>query len=401
MGFFQVSTLISSSPVGTIAKCGACKLKDSCNSPKLPVLGEGRKGILVVVDFPSETEDNAGRWLRGQTGKWVESALLERGIKVLRDCWVTGSLICRPKKETELLKASRFCRPNLANLIEDRNPSLILCFGDTAAHSVLSIHYEAEVSSAQACMGWTIPAQVGNRWLMATYSPRLVIDPKRYSTHELHLNRHLDNCLTSERLTERPWGMTPDWASTVEMLFDAKEIKRALKEFARDDLVAFDYETNMLKPDGDDARVLSASLTSRRRTCAFPMSSDLHTAWREFLRSPVKKTACNIKFEDRWSKAVFGARPKNWVWCSMQAAHIIQSAPVEFTSLKLQSFIHLGQPKYNSQTESLLDSNGTRIPNRAAEEIEITELLKYNGMDTILEFMVGEKQRELLQYGEL
>lgn len=396
MGFFQMSTLISSGSVGTIAKCGACKLKDACNSPKMPVAGKGGKGLLVVVDFPSETEDAIGKWMRGQSGQWIEHALLDRGIKLLRDCWVTGSLICRPNKHTDLLKASRFCRPNLVKVLQERDPLHVLTFGDTASHSVLSIHYEAEIASAQACIGWTIGAQHDNRWLTPTYHPRNLINPKRYSTCELHLGRHLDQ--VAEHLIERPFQTVPNYAEQVEILFDIREIRRALRKFAQEDLVAFDYETNMLKPDGEDARVLSVSMTGAHRTIAFLITPEVLEYWREFLRSPVRKTACNIKFEDRWSKAYFGVRVRNWYWCSLQAAHIIQSAPVEFTSLKMQSFIHCGQPKYNSRTESLLEANGTRERNRAAEEIETTELLRYNGMDTVLEWLVGKKQREILKY---
>lgn len=398
MGFFQESTLISSGTAGTIAKCGACGLKNRCQSPKLPTIGKGKKRILVVIDFPTETEDSRGIWLKGKVGQWVESALLDRGIKVLRDCWVTGSIICRPDKKNDLLKSSRYCRPNLIRTIEEKDPVHIITFGDIAAHSVLSIHYQAEIPSTQACLGWTIPAQVGNRWLTCTYSPRLTFDAKRYSTYELHLNRHLDNCLQPEKLLDRPYQIVPDYSEDVEMLFTPRDIKEALFEFMEDPLAAFDYETNMLKPDGDDARVLSASITSARRTCAFPMLPEIVRYWKKWLKSPVKKTACNIKFEDRWSAAVFQTRVRNWYWCSLQAAHIIQSAPVEFTSLKVQSFIHHGQPKYNSRTESLLEANGTRERNKAAEEIELTELLKYNGMDTILEFLTGQTQREILKY---
>lgn len=363
----------------------------------MAVAGKGGKGILLVTDFPSETEDAIGKWMKGKSGRVIESMLLDHGIKMLRDCWISGSLICRPKRDTELLKASRYCRPNLLRVLQEHDPVKVICFGDTAAHSILSIHYEAEIPSSQACQGWTIPAIHGNRWVASTFHPRVLLQPKRYSTHQLHMERHLADALDPEK-PERPHEMVPDYSACIEMLFSRKDIRRALLEFEDDDLVAFDYEGNMLKPDGDDALLLSASVTSARRTCAFMLTPDIYDYWRRFLRSKVRKTACNIKFEDRWSKAYFGVRVRNWYWCSLQAAHIIQSDPVKFTSLKMQAFILLGQPKYNKRTESLLESSGTRVPNKAAEEIETSELLKYNGMDTVLEFMVGARQREILKY---
>jgi uracil-DNA glycosylase family 4 len=349
------------------------------------------------MDFPSETEDAIGKWLKGKSGRMLESMLLDLGIKPLRDCWITGSLICRPQRDTDLLKSSRFCRPNLARVLQERDPVKVISFGDVANHSILSIHYEAEIPSSQACVGWTIPSIHGNRWVASTYHPRVLLTPKRYSTYQLQMERHLADALDPEK-PERPHDIVPDYSAGIEMLFDRREIRRALIEFEDDPLVAFDYEGNMLKPDGGDALLLSASVTSARRTCSFPLTKDVHDYWRRFLRSKVRKTACNIKFEDRWSKAYFGVRVRNWYWCSLQAAHIIQSDPVKFTSLKMQAFILLGQPKYNKRTESLLESNDSRTPNRAAEEIEIGELLKYNGMDTVLEFLVGQLQREILQY---
>ncbi len=401
MGFFQESTLISEAEDrATSPRCSQCKLKDLCNSPKLKVIGDGRKSILIVVDHPTSSDDASGRWLKGKSGAWIQSAFVDHGISIMKDCWVTGSFVCHPAKAARGVRpidASRYCRPLLKQTLEQLDPYHVICIGDTAIQSMMSICYTSEITNASIFYGWTIPAQVGNRWVSCMQHPRGLEDAKRHSTLEFHLLRFIER-FTAAR-NDRPWDTSPDFQQEVEILLRPQDIRRALREMIKSaETCAFDYETNMLKPDGADARVLSASVANLDRCIAFPMLKSVEEVWVEWLKSDCKKTACNIKFEDRWSIAKYRTRPRNWYWCSLQGAHIIQSAPVEFTSLKMQSLLLLGQPRYNKKIEVLLEANGTRVPNRAAEEIALADLLKYNGMDTYLELRVGMKQRELLQY---
>ena len=48
-GFFPDSDMVRQTPLPLIAQCGKCRLYKTCQSPKMPVHGEGRKKILVVA----------------------------------------------------------------------------------------------------------------------------------------------------------------------------------------------------------------------------------------------------------------------------------------------------------------------------------------------------------------
>ena len=60
--------------------------------------------------------------------------------------------------------------------------------------------------------------------------------------------------------------------------------------------------------------------------------------------------------------------------------------------MEYQAFIRFGQPEYNSRIESYLKSDaGGNAPNRI-REAKPEMLLRYNGMDSLLEFMVAKDQ---------
>jgi len=395
MGFFHESELLSEPEQSRIAQCGICKLKKSCKSPLLPVRGAGGKKVLILTDFPTQHEDDRGKWIVGKTGQWISDKLEGIGLNLDKDCWSSGAIICRPETKTNLPKAAGYCYPNVVELIDKLNPIAIICFGELAMRAAVRYAYQSSPASTQTYLGWKIPAQYGNMWIMGTYHPRIVMDQKKRTTHELFMGKHLGQ-FDGDNI-ERPYEQVPDYRTKVQLLWTPSEVADAMADMSKSKAItALDYETNMLKPDGDDARILSASVSDGECSVAFMITPKTLKPLVRYLKSKAKKTACNIKFETRWSRACMGVRPRNWVWCSLQGAHIIQSAPAEFTSLKNQSFIHLGQPRYNAQVDSLLDANGTRLPNKAAEEIEQSQLLEYNGMDTICESYVGEIQRRLL-----
>lgn len=396
MGFFHESELLSEPEQSRIAKCGICKLKDSCESPLLSRRGEGRKKVLILTDFPTQGEDQRGKWLAGKVGQWISEKLEGIGLNLDRDCWTCGAIWCRPEAKTNLPKVAEYCYPNVMGLLDTLNPVAVICFGELAVRAVVRYAYQSAPSSTQTYLGWKIPAQVGNMWVMGTYHPRLILDQKKRTTHELFMTKHLAQF--DGDTIERPYAEVPDYKNRVQLLWTPSEVSDAMADMSKSKgITALDYETNMLKPDGEDAKILSVSVSDGERSVAFMLTDKTMRPVAKYLRSKAKKTACNIKFETRWSRACLGISPRNWVWCSLQGAHIIQSAPAEFTSLKNQSFVHLGQPRYNAQVDSLLEANGTRLPNKAAEEIEPRQLLEYNGMDTICEWHVGDIQRKMLR----
>ena len=104
-----------------------------------------------------------------------------------------------------------------------------------------------------------------------------------------------------------------------------------------------------------------------------------------------------MKFEDRWTRTHLGHSVKNWKWDTMLAAHWMDNRR-GITSVKFQAFVHLGISPWNPHIEKFLKSDSTREPNQITQEIEIRDLLIYNGLDSLIEFHVAIKQMQLTGY---
>ena len=77
----------------------------------------------------------------------------------------------------------------------------------------------------------------------------------------------------------------------------------------------------------------------------------------------------------------------------MIAAHVGDNRSL-ITSLKFQTYINFGVADYDSHIESFLkgrDSKNANSINRI-EELDIQELLHYNGLDSLFGYLLAEKQ---------
>jgi hypothetical protein len=224
---------------------------------------------------------------------------------------------------------------------------------------------------------------------------------KRNQVLDVIWKRHLKAAVQLSK-QGRPWESIPRYREEVEVIFDpdegARQLRALLAEYGDSGTAAFDYETNMLKPDNKRASILSASVCfgyeRPERTIAFLINKRSKKAMGEFLKHPIPKIASNLKFEDRWTRAVFGHRVRNWEWDTMLGAHTLDNRP-GITSIKFQSYVLLGQPSYDDHLQHLLKSSGSNEINRAATEIDLEDLLVYNGLDSLLEYEVAVRQRKL------
>jgi hypothetical protein len=172
----------------------------------------------------------------------------------------------------------------------------------------------------------------------------------------------------------------------------------------RDLPVAWDFETNCLKPDGPKSKIYSCSLSLGENepegTVAFPWDARAQKAMAALLRDPkVRKIGANIKFEDRWCRRN-GITVRGWWHDVVQVAHCIDNAskvrhvvPVDF-----QAVARLGVGDWDSGVSPYLRTekgSGGYALNRV-REVELTKLLRYNGLDSLYEWMVCAHQRNQL-----
>lgn len=421
MGFFPESVLIETELPSRIPKCGACKLYKGCRSPKMPFTGKGKRGILIVGEAPGKNEDKENKQFAGKSGKFLDKQLTTFGIDMRKDCWLHNALACRPPdNRTPNDKEIEYCHPNVNNAIEELNPKVIITVGLPAIKSVIKGHFHEKAGKMSRWVGWRIPSRSLNAWICPTYHPSYVqreieeAEEKRRGTPIKTIFRsHLKQAL--KLAVSRPYERGNDLAESVQILSDEKEIeKRLLAYVARGGAIAFDYETGMLKPDAHDSRIVSVGVCWKgKETIAFPWSGRrVKRAWRELMRSKNPKIAHNLKFEDRWTVAEgnenriqqveSGDDPKrrkrtkwkvsNWEWDTMNMAHLLDNRR-DICSLGFQAFVRLGVDDYSHATSRFFKQKNSYKPNRI-HEVDMDQLLVYNGMDALCTYLLWELQQK-------
>ena len=90
---------------------------------------------------------------------------------------------------------------------------------------------------------------------------------------------------------------------------------------------------------------------------------------------------------------MFGKGVRNWLWCGMQAAHVLDSRK-QTTSLKFRSLVRLGVSSYDEVSSKFMTSSGNER-NKIAE-VAMSDLLLYNGMDAVCTIDLAKIQMELM-----
>jgi len=423
-GFFSSAALTTSVALPLVPQCGSCGLYKTCQSPKMPVTGKGRKKILVLAEGPGKDEDSQGIQLCGASGQHLEKALAKFGIDMRRDCWLSNSIICRATNAAGSNRAPTekeigFCRPNLTKALQELRPRTIICLGECAVQSLIQpIFDDGGGYAIGRWAGWDIPCQKLNAWVCPTWHPAYLLreaSPTLQLLWEGHLRKAADHAfgstdpvlgdiknLVDEACGEdgRPWKEPPDWPKSVDIILGDKEAAERimLMTEVNDGALAFDYESTSLKPDSKDVGIFCCSISDGKKAIAYPWQGKAIRATESFLRSNVPKIGANVKFESRWTMAKLKIRVRNWWWDTMIAAHILDCRS-GITGLKMQAYCNLGQGTYNSRVDSFLKAEGSNSRNRIGQA-DLNDVLRYCGLDSLLEYKLAMKQRKQMGYGD-
>lgn len=397
MGFFEATrTASKGAPQSLLPKCGACGFYKRCESPKIEIKGEGRRGVLIISDEITSEDDARGDHLTGDAGRLLRRSLALIGINLDRDCWRTSALICNASDDITP-KHVGYCRPNLTKILADLKPRLIIPLGSLAVLSLLSPLWKENTGSIEQWAGWKIPLQRMNAWVCPTYHPAYVVDAKddrEGAVVQLWFDRHLKAAF---QLIGRPWDEVPDHPKQIRIVMDPRAAAAQLKEWVRvGGAMAFDYETNRLQPDPADAEIVCASVCWRGRdTIAFPWVGEAVEAMSRFLRSKVPKVGAMNKFEERWTRRILGHGVRNWAWDTVVSAHHLDCRP-NITSVKFQAFVRLGQEEWGWAVAPYLKATDENGLNRI-HEVDMRTLLVYCGVDSLVEFHIaGQQKKEML-----
>lgn len=398
-GFFAGSTLLTAkAPSSLLPKCGACGAYKSCHTPKMPVRGKGGRGILIVGEFPSQADDDAGRPFKSDSGIYLSEILEELGVDMLRDCWLTNAAICRPPKwdKSTLSKMVEFCRPNLLTTVKELNPIVIILLGSAAVQSYIGEVWKESPGPVARWVGWQIPCQKPNVWIHPTYHPTFVLRDKVSPVLKAQFKTHLAHAVAK---TSAPWDVVPDWESSVEVMLNTTDAATVIRKMQqRGGTIAFDYENTALKPEYKGAEIVCASLSwEGKKTISYPWHGEAITATGEILHADnTRFIAANLKHEDRWTRYTFGKGVRHWYFDTMLATHVLDNRR-GICSLKFQAFVQLGAEAYDDHIKQFLHTHGDRKTNLVKDEVDLRQLLTYCGTDTLLEFKLAQIQIKQLE----
>ncbi len=387
-GFFSPSELLPKTKgLANSTQCGKCGLYNECQTPKMPYHGKGQKKILVIGEAPGKQEDEKGEQFIGKAGKRLQYELKRCGINLERDCWKTNAIRCRPPGNKSDEKMMEYCRPSLYKEIRTLKPNHIMLFGKMAAQSVLG-HLWGK--AALSCwLDWTVPCRDPNSWISVHYHPSY-LERQNDDLLNLLFRKGLKKAL---RKLNKPWKKPRNLEDNISILYREDEALSWLDHFIhRKNMCAFDYETNCTKPEYSGAKIVSCSVSDGIITAAFPWTHNIQEKVSSLLKSNIPKIASNMKFEERWTRYFLGHRVRHWDWDTMLSAHVLNQNP-GITGLKFQAFVALGVLPYNNHIEPLLKARSRTDHLNRIDEISLKDLLLYNGMDSLLEYMLATRQK--------
>lgn len=397
MTFFAPSSFAGKGKPIALPQCGACGLYRGCKSPKMPFTGSANLNILIVGEAPGETEDELGKQFVGKAGQCLRQLCDEAGFS-LDDCWLTNSLICRPPGNKLEDQQIGYCRPNLLNTVAQLKPKVIVLLGGSAVESLIGSEWGGDVGPVSRWASYTIPSSKYRCWICPTYHPSFVErsnrDPLLWKTVREHLAQ-------AYKLAKAP-GNSPCCPldvlkARVEVITDPPQAKQRLRALAgREGILGFDYETTGLKPERPEQRIVSSSFClNGEGAWACMIEPRLHKYLSAVLLNPnLKKVASNLKFEERWTRQKLGHGVAAWHWDTMLAAHYLDNRP-GITSVKFQAYVYLGIGEYDHWVDEEKKADGANELNRMAEA-NPEDMLNYNALDSLIEYMVMERQKELM-----
>jgi uracil-DNA glycosylase len=385
--------------VSQTPRCGACGLYKHCQSPKMPPSGKGKRSILIVGEAPGETEDKQGVQFVGKAGECLRGMMQAAGCK-LDNCYITNSIICRPPENVMDDLYIDSCRPNLLNTIRELQPKVIVLLGYSAVKSLLAMEWGngRDLDPMSKWIGWTIPSQKFNAWICPTYHPSFVMRTNDDPVLVRMVTEHLRKALSLENQT-LPRRTYDEYASRVEIITNPRLANLRLKGLIHaEGQCAMDYETTGLKPERPEQEIFSVSFClNGDSTFACRLDESCLATMKQVIQNPrLKMIASNMKFEERWSRIKLGSGIANWHWDTMLASHVIDNRG-GITSIKFQTYIHLGLV-YNSLVAPYLEAENANDLNRI-KEAPLEDVLKYNGLDSLIEYEVAQLQMGVLDAG--
>ena len=444
-----MSFFYNQAPIGTVLnrnqrttallhkkQCDVCPLnKVKVSHGKMQPTGTTEPLLYVLGEAPGKEEDKKGEPFVGKSGKFIRDALVEAQYPI--DGRPDKPFVSKHKKYTE--EFCRFnntirthpegnrdpdfieiecCRPSVTKDIEECKPKGILLVGKIARDWVVQ-HNEG----IYAWRGRIFPVQIGSHkcWAMAIFHPAFLLRKRAHDADsgdswegqdDWAFRRDIKNFLKYLQSSEyikphiEPVDSVMEGIRTVtgHDKKDIQIIREHLEWCSEQDAVAFDIETNGLRPYVTGSKILTVAVGTDEDTLAFPLEHK-GAGWSDRQREIVTqlfvdflfdsecvKIAHNLPFELEWLGVHYSEdiiRATKWS-CTMAQAYILDSRKGMW-NLDTLCVLHFGL--------HLKELSRVDVRNLANEPLQA--VLDYNGLDTKYEFVLNTYQAALIKDREL
>ncbi len=389
-GFFDAKKFQSADPrkVG----CHSCALFQKGN--KMELSGEGKKGILIIGDYPTQREAVTGHCWIGDTGRLLKSELKAVNIDIDHDCWTTYAVRCYSSSASTYVKQ---CSTHITSLIKEKKPKLILLVGTIAVQAVIGDRWKKDLGTITKWRGWQIPDQELNCWICPVMNPREII---RNKSSQEYLTILHDDLRKAIALLSPQQEFPKPKCNIVTIEDDAEKQIQFLKWlYNKGKEFSFDYETTGLKPhaDGHEIAILSICNSLNDSYVMIPQYKDKHVLkWlKRVFRSKIPKIAQNMKFEHNWTYNILGIEVNNWVWDTMLVSHLLDNRD-GVTGLKFQTYVQLGIVDYSSHISKYLQATGSNdfntIKKAMTDPVIKRDLMHYCALDSNYTYRIKKWQ---------
>lgn len=427
---------VSSKRVSSFTGCGACPMKKSGHTDfKDAVVGKGKKRILVIMDLPSICEDDAGRlWGTSddESSKFlntVRNSFAGTDVDLDKDCWRINAVQCCPRHKDwdELPQATDLCRPAVLKRIAELKPKVIIAFGSSSVRALYGHRVADMTMDIDSWHGFTIPdSTLGCHVLpcYGTYTLSLNTNKSKSTgkivekgTYKL-VKKDIAKVIRRAQILVDKDTLPVDYLARAKKLCsfsdDPAIILQRLKSIQSKDTISIDYENSSIKPDFDNQFIKVASVFSQKQNKAFSFMIDTREAryakvreeWKRILLdASIEKVGQNIKYEQRWTKAILGYGIEGWIWDSMLASHALYNSRLGVTGLKFQTLANFGVSHYTKDVDTafeLVTGNFGKGANtiNGIDSINNDKLMEYNALDTVFNFWLYLRQKKALEKWE-
>lgn len=279
--------------------CGLYKNKSKYQNTKIKVAGEGKKKILIIGDYVTETDEELGTSFTGEEGKQLTKYLSDNKIQLQRDCWRVKAVRCECEKPT--YKQIRACFPYIEKFIKEKKPKLILAFGTFVISALFGEDYSDR--DELKWRGLCIPDQEFKCNIVPLFPITKLIENDKDKNLKCCFERDLKFAIES---LKTPFIEQSDHEQCVTMLKNFKTLKSTLqKVLKKKPLITYDYETTGKKPFKEGHKIVTISFSvSEKRAYSFPYQyrdfwtekeqKKIHDLWQKILKDPkIKKIAHN------------------------------------------------------------------------------------------------------------